>query len=113
MADSRTPPGRFHERRRRPTGSRPAGKIRPARGFERVKLRPIEAAILKTLPVEPAFMVFDELVDGVASQVNPLVFPLRKTVSRYTKLVQLDLEQRGLIERVPGASPLRLRRRKL
>jgi len=30
----------------------------------------------------------------------------------YTKVVQLDLEKRGAIERVPGAVPQRLRRAK-
>ncbi len=74
--------------------------------------KPIEAAILKTLPEAPADMAFDELVDGVARQVNPLEFPLRRNVSRYTKVVQLDLERRGLIERIPGVTPLKLRRLK-
>ena len=74
------------------------------------KKKPIETAILKTLPEAPEYMPFDDLVDTVARQVNPLVFPLRKTISQYTKVVQLDLERRGLIERVPGVTPLSLRR---
>jgi hypothetical protein len=74
------------------------------------KKKPIETAILKTLPEAPECMPFDDLVDTVARQVNPLVFPLRKTISQYTKVVQLELERRGLIERVPGVIPLSLRR---
>jgi hypothetical protein len=73
-------------------------------------VRTIEAAILKTLPKSRPGMLFDELVDRVAMGLNPVMFPLRRTVSRYAKVVQLDLEARGLIERVPGASPIRLRR---
>ena len=78
----------------------------------RDKIKPIETAILKTLPEAPGGMAFDELVDGVARRVNPLVFPLRRNVSRYTKVIQLDLERRGIIERVPGVTPLKLRRLK-
>jgi hypothetical protein len=109
MARNSLTEGRF-QNRRRTTRARTPSRLKTGKGFERVNLRPIEVAILKTLPEAPATMAFDELVDGVAQQVNPLVFPLRKTVSRYTKVVQLDLERRGLIERVPGASPLLLRR---
>lgn len=100
--DRRAVPGR----RKRP----PAGQPARSQAVADDKVEPIEQAILRTLPEPPGEMAFDELVDGVAQQLNPLLFPLRKTVSRYTKAVQLDLERRGLIERVPGVSPIRLRR---
>ncbi|MBN2493215.1 MAG: hypothetical protein JXR96_01385 [Deltaproteobacteria bacterium] len=78
---------------------------KPARSVE-----PIEEAVIKTLSSSrQTGLLFDELVDDVARQVNPLDFPLRKTVSYYTRLVQHDLERRGVIERVPGVSPIRLR----
>ncbi len=77
--------------------------------LEKKKLRPVEKAVLKTLPASPSGMTFDDLVDQIARQLNPMVFPLRKTVSRYTKVVQLDLEKRGVIERIPGVTPLTLR----
>ena len=104
-----------HTRRtKKPTRRTLAGRTSRSRwaaaGLEKRKLRPIEAAILKTLPQAAQGISFDDLVDKVAKRLNPILFPLRKTVSRYTKLVQLDLERRGLIERVPGVSPLRLRR---
>ena len=76
----------------------------------RRQARTIETAIMKTLPKSRPGMLFDELVDRVAMRLNPVLFPLRRTVSRYAKAVQLDLEARGLIERVPGSSPIRLRR---
>lgn len=76
---------------------------------EKRKLKPVEKAMLKTLPASPSGMTFDDLVDRIARQLNPMLFPLRKTVSRYTKVVQLDLERRGVIERIPGVTPLTLR----
>lgn len=79
-------------------------------GLEKRKLKPVETAILRTLPAAAQGISFDDLVDKVAQRLNPIQFPLKKTVSRYAKVVQLDLERRGLIERVPGVSPLRLRR---
>ncbi len=83
---------------------------RAAPEMGRRQARTIEAAILKTLPHSRPGMLFDELVDRLAMRLNPVQFPLRRTVSRYAKAVQLDLEERGLIERVPGSSPIRLRR---
>lgn len=79
------------------------------RTLEKGKLKPVEKAVLKTLPSCPSGITFDDLVDRIARQLNPMIFPLRKTVSRYTKVVQLDLEKRGVIERIPGVTPLTLR----
>ena len=98
------------KRRSRTLSGGPTRSIWSGAGLERRKLKPIEAAVLKTLPQASGGITFDDLVEKVARRLNPIQFPLRKTVSRYTKLVQLDLERRGLIERVPGVSPLRLRR---
>lgn len=44
-------------------------------------------------------------------QVPSKMFPKPGSVRWYLKAVQLDLEARGEIERVPRASPIRLRRR--
>lgn len=79
-------------------------------GLEKRKLKPVETAILRTLPAAAQGISFDDLVDKVAQRLNPIQFPLKKTVSRYAKVVQLDLERRGLIERVPDVSPLHLRK---
>lgn len=43
-------------------------------------------------------------------EVPRALFPRPGSVRWYTKAVQLDLEARGEIERVPGETPLRLRR---
>jgi hypothetical protein len=83
---------------------------RAAPEMGRRQAKTIEAAILSTLPRTRPGMLFDELVDRLAMHLNPVAFPLRRTVSRYAKAVQLDLEERGVIERVPGSSPIRLRR---
>jgi hypothetical protein len=84
---------------------------RPVRSSANKQIR-IETAVLNTLPDPPGDISFDELVDKVAQKVSPLVFPLRKTVSQITKKVQLDLEKRKVIERVPGLSPIRFRKKK-
>ena len=90
------------------------GKLTKTRRFQSTRIsktmaRPVEKAILSTLAETRPGMRFDELVDRVAKRLNPLKFPLRKTVSLYTRVVQLELERRGMIERVPGESPIRLR----
>ncbi len=99
---------------RRRSGRRPqtAAAQRARGGLQKRMLKPVETAILGTVPEEAGGITFDDLVDQVAKRLNPMVFPLRRTVSRYAKVAQLDLERRGLIERVPGKSPLRLRRLK-
>ena len=89
-------------------------KITKTRRFSATRIskrmaRPVEKAILSTLSESRPGMHFDDLVDRVAKTLNPIKFPLRKTVSLYTRVVQLELERRGLIERVPGESPIRLR----
>jgi hypothetical protein len=98
--------------RRRSGRHQQAAAAQRGRGLQKRMLKPVETAILGTVPEEAAGITFDDLVDQVAKRLNPMVFPLRRTVSRYAKVAQLDLERRGLIERVPGKSPLRLRRLK-
>lgn len=61
-------------------------------------------------PGELAGMTFKELVSSVSHNVRKELFPKPGSVSRYTKVVQLDLEANGLIERIPGEKPQRIRR---
>jgi len=75
------------------------------------KYEPIRKAILAALPRGTAGLTFQELVASVARKVPDGLFPKRGSVSWYTKVVQLDLEANGLIERVPGQKPQRIRRR--
>lgn len=74
------------------------------------KYEPVREAILASLPRTGAGMTFRELVAAVARRVPAELFPKKGSASWYTKVVQLDLEARGYIERVPGQTPQRIRR---
>lgn len=78
----------------------------------------IRDAILATLPAMQSgkSMAFAELEEGVHAYLKmketpPALFPKPGSVRWYTKAVQLDLEARGEIERLPAESPLRLRKK--
>lgn len=73
----------------------------------------IRDAILAVLPQSGMF--FAELEERVRAylieqDVSMDLFPKPGSVRWYTKAVQLDLEARGIIERVPGQTPICLRR---
>ncbi|WKZ38338.1 MAG: hypothetical protein QY332_10395 [Anaerolineales bacterium] len=73
----------------------------------------IRDAILAILP--QSGMSFAELEEKVRAylikqDVSMVLFPKPGSVRWYTKAVQLDLEARGIIERVPGQTPICLRR---
>lgn len=77
----------------------------------------VRDAILAVLPDDDsrAGLAFPELEDRVrahllSQSVSMDLFPKPGSVRWYTKAVQLDLEARGLIERVPGQTPICLRR---
>jgi hypothetical protein len=60
-------------------------------------------------------MPFAQLEDRVrayltAKNVPPELFPKPGSVRWYCKAVQLDLEAKGLIERLPKRSPIQLRK---
>ncbi|HKQ47693.1 MAG TPA: hypothetical protein VJZ71_06470 [Phycisphaerae bacterium] len=74
------------------------------------KYEPIRTAILASVPRGGPGLTFKELVARVAAQVSADLFPKAGSVSWYTKVVQLDLESRGQLVRVPGQTPQRLRR---
>jgi len=85
-----------------------------ANGFRvtKVKYDCIREAMLANLPTTPDGLPFNELVARVRRKVadRKELFPKSGSVMWYTKVVQLDLEKRRLIERVPGVVPQRLRR---
>lgn len=77
----------------------------------------IRDAILAVLPdsASRAGISFQELEEKVGSHLSshavPMtLFPKPGSVRWYTKAVQLDLEARRLIERVPNQTPIRLRK---
>jgi len=53
---------------------------------------------------------FKELVASVSSRVPKELCAKQGSVSWYTKVVQLDLEASGQIERIPDVTPQRIRR---
>lgn len=68
------------------------------------------AALLEAIPRDPAGVAFRELPRRVAPLIPAAMKPRKGSVSWYVTVVKLDLEARGLIERVPRARPQRLRR---
>jgi len=74
------------------------------------KYEPIRKAILASVSRNKEGVSFKELVASVSSRVPKELFPKRGSVSWYTKVVQLDLEANGQIERIPGVTPQRVRR---
>ena len=75
----------------------------------------IREAILAALPAYD-WMSFADLEDAVRArlknrQVPAKLFPKPGSVRWYCKAVQLDLEARGEIERLPKKSPLHFRKR--
>ncbi len=81
----------------------PAGKT--GVNIERVKYDAVRQAIIASIG-EQGELAFKELPGAVASRL-PVDFD--GSVGWYTTTVKLDLEARGLIERVPGQSPQMLR----
>ena len=74
------------------------------------KYEPIRKAILASVPRNKEGVSLKELVASVTGRVPIELFPKRGSVSWYTKVVQLDLEAKGLLERIPGVTPQRVRR---
>jgi hypothetical protein len=83
-----------------------------SRGFAvtEEKYEPIRKAILASLPRSDKGIDFKELVAAVAARVPQELYPKAGSVSWYTKVVQLDLEAKGIVERVPGVTPQRVRK---
>jgi hypothetical protein len=87
---------------------------RGSRGFAVTseKYEPIRKAILASVPRSKEGTTFKELVAAVNDRVPKDLFPKRGSVSWYTKVVQLDLEAKGLIGRILSVTPQRVRRAK-
>ncbi len=72
--------------------------------IERAKYDDIREAILKILAEHPG-LTFTELTENVDQKLNNF----QGSIPWYVTTVKLDLEARGLIERIPKSSPQRLR----
>ncbi|MGE3182075.1 MAG: hypothetical protein AB7N71_10620 [Phycisphaerae bacterium] len=80
--------------------------------IERAKYDAMKSAILRSVGRSRTGILFQELPQLVRDQLPEAIFPRNGSVMWYVTTVKLDLEARGLIERVPGKSPQRLRRSK-
>jgi hypothetical protein len=80
--------------------------------ISRVKYDAVRAAILKAVPREGDGIPFKDLPDLVRRLLPRRVREDLGSVNWYTVTVKLDLEARRVLERVAGARPQRLRRRK-
>lgn len=76
------------------------------------KYDPIRKAILASVPRNKEGVSFKELVAAVSRKVPKPLFPKPGSVAWYTKIVQLQLEAEGLIARIEGVTPQRVRRLK-
>lgn len=75
-----------------------------------LKYNTMRAAMLKVIPRRKTGISWDELVAAIAPNLPAELFPHLGSVRWYCKAVQLDLEAKGVIERLPGSKPLRFRR---
>ncbi len=82
--------------------SRASARISP----ERYTL--VRTALLRLLPREGDGITWAELCAGIAPLLPATLFPQPGVMRWYAKAVRLDLETRGVIERVPGV-PARFR----
>jgi hypothetical protein len=67
-------------------------------------------ALLKVLPADGPGLTWPEIVDAVAAKLPGKLFPELKTVRWYSICVRLDLETKGLVERLQEKKRLRFRR---
>jgi hypothetical protein len=70
----------------------------------------VRKAILEILPFDNEGFLFKELAESVARFLSKEQLEDLGSVGWHTTSIKLDLEARGLIERIPGRSPQRLRR---
>lgn len=74
------------------------------------KYEAMRRAMLKCLPVSAEGLTVAELKALVVLQLPQDLFPGGEKAGWWLKCVQLDLEAKELIQRIPGSKPLRLRR---
>lgn len=77
--------------------------------IERAKYDEMKRALLRVVGRGAQGVPFRELSERVAEHLSDEVFG-DASVSWYCVTVKLDLEARGVLERVPGARPQRVRR---
>jgi phosphoribosylformimino-5-aminoimidazole carboxamide ribotide isomerase len=71
----------------------------------------VRMALLGVIAADASGDVLAEVTPRVAEALDPTARQELGSVGWYSTWVRLDLEARGLIERIPGSRPLRVRRR--
>lgn len=74
------------------------------------KFMPMREAILTVLPIDERGMTIDELETAILPQLPHDVFPNGEKARWWLMAVKLDLEAKGIVERVPKSKPQRIRR---
>ncbi|MEM1418661.1 MAG: hypothetical protein AAGH15_27450 [Myxococcota bacterium] len=74
------------------------------------KYEAMKAALLAAIPPDDTGVPFQGLADRLRPHLDAAVFE-GASIPWYLTTVKLDLEARGLLERIPGARPQRLRRK--
>ena len=80
-------------------------RAHPARGSRQYMA--MRAALLRALPRQPPGMTVAQAKQALLPHLPASLFPQGATAGWWLKAVQLDLEAKGVIERLPG-TPLRL-----
>jgi hypothetical protein len=70
----------------------------------------VREALLRAVPKKKDGIAFKDLPRAVAREITRRDLANLGSVTWYTTTVKLDLEARGILERVPGAKPQRIRR---
>lgn len=78
--------------------------------MEKTKYEAYKRAILEVLPIEKTGILFRDLPDLVRGRLPKDSIDTMGSVPWHVTAVKVDLEARGLIERLPGVKPQRLRR---
>ena len=82
----------------------------PGALVDQEKYEAMRAAMMQVLPAGDDGMTWAELTEVIGPILPERLFRHIGTVRWYARAVQLDLEARGVITRIPGSKPPRLRR---
>ncbi|MBA0446464.1 DUF6958 family protein [Stenotrophomonas maltophilia] len=74
---------------------------------DRAKYMAMRQALLRVLPAPPPGLTVAQAKQALLPHLPASLFPAGATAGWWLKAVQLDLEAKGVIERLPG-KPLRL-----
>lgn len=78
--------------------------------IDRGRYEAMKAALLRIIPADEEGVPAKELGRRAAPHLERTAFPPEASRTWYAVVVKLDLEARGLVERVPGKRPQHVRR---